>query len=207
MLSFEILIAFFSASILLSLAPGPDNIFVLNLGMTRGIKAAIITTLGLCTGLIFHTSAAVFGISLILISWENLFNLIKYLGAIYLLYIAFNIFIHRNSSLNFDNKNSTKELKKLYIKGFFMNILNPKVSIFFLAFFPQFVNESLGNIQIQMMILGLVFIVMTIFVFSSIGISANIFSKKIVENINALKYLNIVTSFILFIMSIKLAFL
>lgn len=198
---------FIITSFFLCLAPGPDNIFVLNLGMTRGIKAAIITTLGLCTGLIFHTSAAVFGISLILISWENLFNLIKYLGAIYLLYIAFNIFIHRNSSLNFDNKNSTKELKKLYIKGFFMNILNPKVSIFFLAFFPQFVNESLGNIQIQMMILGLVFIVMTIFVFSSIGISANIFSKKIVENINALKYLNIVTSFILFIMSIKLAFL
>lgn len=196
---------FIIASFLLCLAPGPDNIYVLTQGMTKSKKAAIVTTLGLCTGIIIHTSAAAFGISVIFQTSELAFNLVKYIGAAYLLYIAYQAFRHRDDKLDLTAQNSSNELKKLYIKGFFMNVLNPKVSIFFLAFLPQFVNPELGNIPMQMIILGLVFMALTVVVFSSIGIAGNMLSSKLMENPSISKILNILTSFVLGALAVKLA--
>lgn len=127
---------FIAASFLLCLAPGPDNIYVLTQGMTKSKKAAIITTLGLCSGIVIHTTAAAFGISVIFKTSEIAFNIVKFAGAAYLIYIAYQAFKYRNTPLDLTVQNSGGELKKLYLKGFFMNILNPKVSIFFLAFLP-----------------------------------------------------------------------
>lgn len=196
---------FIIASFLLCLAPGPDNIYVLTQGMTKSKKAAIVTTLGLCTGIIIHTSAAAFGISVIFQTSELAFNLVKYIGAAYLLYIAYQAFRHRDDKLDLTAQNSSNELKKLYIKGFFMNVLNPKVSIFFLAFLPQFVNTELGNVPMQMIILGLVFMALTVVVFSSIGIAGNMLSSKLMENPSISKILNILTSFVLGALAVKLA--
>ncbi len=196
---------FIIASFLLCLAPGPDNIYVLTQGMTKSKKAAIVTTLGLCTGIIIHTSAAAFGISVIFQTSELAFNLVKYIGAAYLLYIAYQSFRHRDDKLDLTAQNSSNELKKLYIKGFFMNVLNPKVSIFFLAFLPQFVNTELGNVPMQMIILGLVFMALTVVVFSSIGIAGNMLSSKLMENPSISKILNILTSFVLGALAVKLA--
>jgi threonine/homoserine/homoserine lactone efflux protein len=196
---------FIAASFLLCLAPGPDNIYVLTQGMTKSKKAAIITTLGLTTGLIIHTSAAAFGISLIFQTSEVAFNIVKFAGAGYLLYIAYQAFKYRNAPLDLSTQNSNSELKKLYLKGFIMNILNPKVSIFFLAFLPQFVSTSSGNIPLQMIILGLVFMLMTIVVFSLIGIAGNLLSSKLLEKPSIVKYMNILTSFVLASLGIKLA--
>lgn len=199
------LLLFVGASFLLCLAPGPDNIYVLTQGMTKSKKAAIVTTLGLCSGLIIHTSAAAFGISVIFQSSEIAFNIVKYLGAAYLLYIGYQAFKYRNEALDLRTQNSSPELKKLFVKGFIMNILNPKVSIFFLAFLPQFVNTQSGNIPIQMILLGLIFMLMTVIVFSSIGIAANILSSKLLEKPSIVKYMNILTSFILVSLSLKMA--
>ncbi|WP_321313482.1 LysE family translocator [Halarcobacter sp.] len=196
---------FILASFLLCLAPGPDNIYVLTQGMTKSKKAAIVTTLGLCTGLIIHTSAAAFGISIIFKTSEIAFNLVKFIGAAYLLYIAYQAFRHRNEPLDLSVQNSKTELKKLYVKGFFMNVLNPKVSIFFLAFLPQFVSTQNGNVPLQMIILGLIFMVLTVIVFSAIGIAGNILSSKLTKNPNIVKYMNILTSFVLGSLAIKLA--
>lgn len=196
---------FIIASFLLCLAPGPDNIYVLTQGMTKSKKAAIVTTLGLCSGIIIHTSATAFGISVIFQTSELAFNLVKYIGAAYLLYIAYQAFRHRDDKLDLTAQNSSNELKKLYIKGFFMNVLNPKVSIFFLAFLPQFVNPELGNIPMQMIILGLVFMALTVVVFSSIGIAGNMLSSKLMENPSISKILNILTSFVLGALAVKLA--
>ncbi|WP_320035686.1 LysE family translocator [Halarcobacter sp.] len=196
---------FILASFLLCLAPGPDNIYVLTQGMTKSKKAAIVTTLGLCTGLIIHTSAAAFGISVIFKTSEIAFNLVKYVGAAYLLYIAYQAFKHRNEPLDLSVQNSKTELKKLYLKGFFMNVLNPKVSIFFLAFLPQFVSTQNGNVPLQMIILGLIFMLLTIIVFSVVGIAGNILSSKLTKNPNIVKYMNILTSFVLGSLAIKLA--
>lgn len=196
---------FIIASFLLCLAPGPDNIYVLTQGMTKSKKAAIVTTLGLCSGIIIHTSAAAFGISVIFQTSELAFNLVKYIGAAYLLYIAYQAFRHRDDKLDLTAQNSSNELKKLYIKGFFMNVLNPKVSIFFLAFLPQFVNPELGSVPMQMIILGLVFMALTVVVFSSIGIAGNMLSSKLMENPSISKILNILTSFVLGALAVKLA--
>lgn len=196
---------FIIASFLLCLAPGPDNIYVLTQGMTKSKKAAIVTTLGLATGLIIHTSAAAFGISVIFQTSELAFNIVKFAGAAYLLYIAYQAFKYRNEKLDLSAQNSTKELKKLYVKGFVMNILNPKVSIFFLAFLPQFVNTQAGNVPMQMIILGAIFMALTIIVFSSIGIAGNLLSKRLLENPNIVKYMNVLTSFVLVGLGIKLA--
>ena len=205
MIDFTSLYMFIAASFLLCLAPGPDNIYVLTQGMTKSKKAAIITTLGLCSGIIIHTSAAAFGISVIFQTSELAFNLVKYIGAAYLLYIAYQAFRHRNDKIDLSVQDSNNELKKLYVKGFFMNVLNPKVSIFFLAFLPQFVNPELGNVPMQMIILGLVFMALTVVVFSSIGIAGNMLSSKLMENPSISKVLNILTSFVLGALAVKLA--
>ncbi|MCP4969194.1 MAG: LysE family translocator [Arcobacter sp.] len=205
MIELSNLYLFLLASFLLCLSPGPDNIYVLTQGITKSKKAAIVTTLGLCTGIIFHTSAAAFGISMIFKTSELAFTIVKYAGALYLIYIAFQTFKHRNEAIDLSVQDSSEELKKLYIKGFIMNILNPKVSIFFLAFLPQFVKVSSANVPLQMIILGLIFMFMTIVVFSSIGIAGNILSYKLLEKPNIVKYMNILTSFVLVSLGIKLA--
>ncbi|QKF80651.1 LysE family translocator [Halarcobacter ebronensis] len=198
---------FIIASFLLCLAPGPDNIYVLTQGITKGKKAAIITTLGLSTGIIIHTSAAAFGISIIFKTSELAFNIVKYLGAAYLLYIAYQAFKYRDEPLNLDVKTHEKgHLKKLYLKGFFMNVLNPKVSIFFLAFLPQFVSAQNGNIPLQMILLGVIFMILTIVTFSVIGVAGNILSSRLIQKPKIVKYMNIMTSFILGGLALKLAF-
>jgi threonine/homoserine/homoserine lactone efflux protein len=199
------LLLFIVASFLLCLAPGPDNIYVLTQGITKGKKAAIITTLGLCSGLIIHTTAAALGISVIFKTSELAFNIVKYLGAAYLLYIAYQAYKHRNEPLNLDVKSSKKQMKGLFMKGFIMNILNPKVSIFFLAFLPQFVNVNEGNVPMQMIILGIIFMIMTILVFSTIGVVANALSTKLLSKPSIVKYMNIATSFVLVSLGLKLA--
>lgn len=197
---------FIAASFLLCLAPGPDNIYVLTQGMTKSKKAAIITTLGLTTGIIVHTTAAAFGISVIFQTSEIAFNVVKYVGAAYLLYIAYQAFKYRNTPLDLSVQNASSELKKLYVKGFFMNILNPKVSIFFLAFLPQFVTPANGNVPLQMITLGLIFMALTVVTFSSIGIAGNMLSAKLLEKPSIVKIMNILTSFVLGALAVKLAF-
>ena len=199
------LLLFIGAAFLLCLAPGPDNIYVLTQGMTKSKKAAIITTLGLCSGLIIHTSAAALGISVIFKTSELAFNIVKYAGAAYLLYIGYQAFKYRNLPLDLNVENSSSQLKKLFVKGFIMNILNPKVSIFFLAFLPQFVNTQTGNVPMQMITLGIIFMIMTVIVFSSIGIAANVLSSRLQSNPKIVKYMNIMTSTVLVGLGIKLA--
>ncbi|RXI44654.1 threonine transporter RhtB [Malaciobacter mytili] len=206
MIELSNLYMFIVASLLLCIAPGPDNIYVLTQGMTKSKKAAIITTLGLCTGLIIHTGAAAFGISMIFKTSQLAFNIVKYIGAAYLLYIAYQAFKYRNEPLDLTIKASKKDLKALYIKGFFMNVLNPKVSIFFLAFLPQFVSVENGNIPMQMILLGVIFMILTIIVFSIIGIAGNLLSSKLLQKPNIIKYMNIMTSFVLVSLGLKLAF-
>ena len=199
------LLLFLATSFLLCLAPGPDNIYVLTQGMTKSKKAAIITTFGLCSGLIIHTSAAALGISVIFQTSQMAFDIVKYAGAAYLLYIAYQAFKYRNEPLDLSVQNSSSELKKLFFKGFIMNILNPKVSIFFLAFLPQFVDTQAGNVPIQMITLGIIFMIMTVIVFSSIGIAANLLSSKLQKNPSIVKVMNILTSTVLVALGIKLA--
>ena len=130
----EILISFIGASMLLTIMPGPDIIYVLVQSATNGKKYGIATSLGLVSGIIVHTSLVAFGVSAIIKQSESIFFMIKLFGALYLLYLAY-ITYKSNDEVLLNTKAEKKGLLKLFKQGFIMNVLNPKVSIFFLAFF------------------------------------------------------------------------
>lgn len=169
----ETLIAFITVSALLTIMPGPDNIYVLVQSITNGKKYGVVTTLGLATGIIIHTSLIAFGVSELLKKSTTIFFIIKLLGALYLFYLAFKVY-KSSAKIDLENSNASKKsLFALFKQGFFMNILNPKVTIFFLAFFPGFINNSLPNIKQQIFVLGFIFMILTIVIFSSIAFLAS----------------------------------
>ena len=204
MLSIEILIAFFSASLLLALVPGPDNIFVLTQSIFQGKKSGLVIMLGLCTGLIFHTLAVTFGVAVIFQTSVIAFTILKIVGAIYLLYLAWQIFNAPTEKIDNKNNSISIDYKKLYYRGIIMNITNPKVSIFFLAFLPQFTNPALGTVSLQMLFLGALFIIATILIFGSIALLSGSLSKVFNKSEKSQKFLNKLASFVFLGLAIKL---
>lgn len=167
----ELLLSFFGASVLLILMPGPDNIFVLTESLTRGSKTGISISVGLASGILIHTVAAATGLSIIIQKSAVAFSVIKYLGAGYLLFLAYKAAQEKRPALDLKrNKIKTeKSFFHLIRIGFLMNILNPKVALFFIAFFPQFVSKDGYGIIIQMILLGGIFMVLTLLIFCSIA--------------------------------------
>jgi threonine/homoserine/homoserine lactone efflux protein len=170
MIAAESLFLFCITSIILSLTPGPDNIFVMTQSALFGRKAGIFITLGLCTGLIFHTSAVALGVAALIQTSAIAFTLLKIAGALYLSYLAWQAFTATAAKLDSTQSNSLT-VQQLYRRGIIMNITNPKVTIFFLAFLPQFVTTS-NNITLQIIILGGVFMLIAMIIFSLIAILA-----------------------------------
>ncbi len=161
------LLCFLGASVALTIAPGPDNIFVMTQGIARGRKPAIVIALGMCSGISVHTTAAAFGISAVFYSSVVAFNLVKYAGAAYLLYLAWKTLKERSAvrlALADD-----RAAPALFKRGFIMNVLNPKVAMFFLAFLPQFVTPNSPHFALQMLLLGCIFMVQAVAIFSLIG--------------------------------------
>ena len=185
----EVLISFAIATAILAISPGPDNIFVLTQSIVNGKKYGIATVLGLMSGCIVHTSFVAFGVSAILKKNENLFFIIKLFGAAYLLYLAYKVYNSDAKIVLFSPKTQKKSTLSLFKKGFLMNVLNPKVTLFFLAFFPQFLFSNTMATEIQFYILGLIFILISFIVFASIAILAGNISKYIKQYANIGVYL------------------
>lgn len=181
----EQLIPFLTASILLTLSPGPDIIYVLVQGITNGKKHGIVTALGLVSGIIIHTSLVAFGISAIIKQSEILFLIIKILGAAYLFYLARKVYQSDASIKVNASEAKTKALSGLYKKGFLMNVLNPKVAIFFLAFFPGFLWEPEGNTVLQFYLLGFLFMLQALIIFSAVAILAGKISHYLQRHPNS----------------------
>lgn len=191
----ETLISFVLATLALACSPGPDNIFVLTQSIVNGRKFGLATVYGLMTGCIIHTTLVAFGVSEILKRNESLFFVIKLLGAGYLLYLAFMVF-KSSSDIVFSTDNvQQKTTFQLFKTGFWMNVLNPKVTIFFLAFFPQFLFSSEISTVIQFYVLGGLFILTSFVVFSTIAILAGSIAEYTKTHKNAgvfFKWLQIV---------------
>jgi len=191
----EQIIPFLTASIILTLSPGPDIIYVMVQGMANGKKHGIVTALGLATGIIIHTSLVAFGVSAIIKSSETLFFIIKLFGALYLLYLAYRVF-KSNPQIAYSAEGiKQKSLFSLFKQGFIMNVLNPKVTIFFLAFFPGFLWEPVGNTVLQFYVLGGIFMLQTILIFGSVAILAGKISTYLKQHKRSgliLKWLQII---------------
>ncbi|MDG5469868.1 LysE family translocator [Deltaproteobacteria bacterium IMCC39524] len=169
MLSNETFSAFFLASTLLAIAPGPDNVFVLTQSALHGKRSGLVVVFGLCTGLLVHTAAVAFGVSVIFQASTLAFALLKIIGAGYLVYLAWLIFRATPEQIRMQC-GQQKSLGTLYRRGIIMNVTNPKVSIFFLAFLPQFADPGRGPISLQMVALGGIFITATILVFGAMAL-------------------------------------
>lgn len=166
----NLLLAFVGASVLLTVMPGPDNILVLTESITKGKRNGIALSLGLSIGVLIHTLAATTGLSLLIKNSATAFQIVKYAGAAYLFYLAFLALKEKNNHNNSLKNQPAFNFWKLARKGFFMNVLNPKVSLFFIAFLPQFISESGFNISIQLIIMGIIFMVQAFIIFSLIAI-------------------------------------
>lgn len=162
-------LCFLGASVALSFAPGPDITFVITQGISRGRKAAIVSGLGMCSGISVHTTAAALGISAALYASATAFTVLKFAGAAYLLYLAWKALKEPLSPQITARKADAQPWVSLFRRGFMMNVVNPKVGLFFLAFLPQFVSQNEGGIALQMFLLGLVFMVQGAVVFSLVG--------------------------------------
>lgn len=191
----ETLISFVLATLALACSPGPDNIFVLTQSIVNGRKFGLATVYGLMTGCIIHTTLVAFGVSEILKRNESLFFVVKLLGAGYLLYLAFMVFKSSSDIVFSTDKVQQKTTFQLFKTGFWMNVLNPKVTIFFLAFFPQFLFSSEISTVIQFYVLGGLFILTSFVVFSTIAILAGSIAEYTKTHKNAgvfFKWLQIV---------------
>lgn len=185
----ETLSVFLMASVALAFAPGPDNIFVLTQSAMHGRIAGLLVTLGLCSGLIFHTAAVALGVAAIFATSVVAFTILKMVGAAYLLYLAWKAFRSASTSLPSDQHPKTPGLK-LYLRGVVMNITNPKVAIFFLAFLPQFADPARGDVTFQFFSFGAVFIVATMVVFGGIAWFAGTLGERLAGSSRAQSILN-----------------
>lgn len=179
-----LLLSFTLASLLLALAPGPDNIFVLTHSALYGARSGIAVIVGLCLGIMVHTLCLIVGISALLAAYPTLLLFIKLLGVAYLSYLAYQAFLAALKAQGMSTNHSQKlESKALIKRGFFMNITNPKVQLFFLSFFPQFLPpDAQGlNLALQILILGLIFALATLLVFSIIALSSTLLRSAFVS--------------------------
>ena len=181
----ETLITFLLASFTLTISPGPDILYVISQSIIKGKKSAFMISLGLTTGLLVHTFLVAVGLSVIISQNENILNMIKLLSVFYFFYLIVMVFLKRKDNLKQSEEGFSENQFK---KGLIMNLLNPKVSLFFIAFFPNFLFHDQFSNQIQFLILGLIFWLQATIIFLLVSVFsskfASISSKKSFVNKN-----------------------
>ena len=194
-LNYDILASFIGATAALAMAPGPDNMYVLMQSLVHGKKYGMATVLGLVSGCLIHTSLLAFGVSALIKQHAGIFFIIKLFGAAYLLFLAYNVF-KLNGTLELSEKGIPKKnTMALFKQGFLMNVLNPKVSIFFLAFYPGFLFSDALSLTLQFYVLGFLFMGVSFVIFSALTILSGTISERIKENVHLgvyIKWLQIV---------------
>lgn len=165
MFDFSYWLVFFSAALALNLAPGPDLIYILSRTIAQGRSIGIASSLGVCSGALVHVIAAALGLSAILAASATAFSVVKYVGAAYLLYLGIQSFRSAGASLDVEKSDAPAVSPwQAFRQGMLVDILNPKVAIFFMAFLPQFVRPEIGHTSGQLLGLGTLVIFVAIVV-------------------------------------------
>lgn len=199
------MIYFLTASILLTLAPGPDILYLLTKSLSDGAKSGIILACGLVSGIVFHTTLVMVGVAALIKSSATALLLLKIFGAAYLLFLAFGAFKSARAKKQLEMSNEKLAIKKplsLYKRGVLMNVLNPKVLLFFLAFLPQFVD--LNGSSLQILFLGVVFAAQALIIFSIIALFAGRVRNLILRKKNIGQILNFVEAAVLTLIAVGL---
>ena len=195
---------FILSGVLLNITPGADTLYILGRGMSQGKKSAIISALGISTGCLVHTILAAFGLSAILEKSIFAFNLIKWTGAMYLIYLGIKSFKSKGLIIENEEINSKISSKKIFLEGVLTNVLNPKVALFFLSFLPQFIatNNSYGSLPF--LILGFTFIITGTLWGLFLSLSSAMVTQKMKENNSISLRLNKITGIVFIALGIKL---
>lgn len=188
----DVAIGFFGIAVLLALSPGPDNLFVITLSALRGVRAGLWVVLGLCSGLIVHTLAVAWGVAALFAASATAFTVLKLLGAAYLLYLAWGAWNALASVVDDSGGPSVPDMTPMqaWLRGVIMNLTNPKVILFFLAFLPQFSNPARGSVAVQTFLLGLIFILAAGLTFSTLALLAGSIGRKLQRSASAQTWLN-----------------
>ena len=200
---------FLTASILLTLAPGPDILYLLTKSLSDGAKAGIILACGLVSGIVFHTTLVMVGVAALIKSSATAMFLLKIFGAAYLLFLAFGAFKSARAGKKISLAHADKNFSSaaLYKRGVLMNVLNPKVLLFFLAFLPQFVNLSADGASLTILFLGVVFAVQALIIFSGVAFFAGRVRNLLLRKRNVGQLLNFVEAAVLAIIALTLILL
>ncbi len=198
--------AFLLASLLLNLTPGADTMYILGRSISQGKKAGLLSALGIASGALVHCLFAALGLSILLAKSAFAFQIVKYAGAIYLIYLGIKM-LRSSSKQSFEFKKELSDInyKKIYISGIFTNILNPKVAFFFLAFIPQFINESYSTSPTPFIILGLTFVTTGTIWCLILALFSSKLSNKIRQNYRFKIWLDRITGSLFIVLGIKLA--
>ncbi len=189
MLSLQTALSFFGVSLLLGITPGPDNVFVLVQSATYGKRAGMLVVLGLCGGLVVHTTAIALGLAAVFAASETAFVLLKFAGAAYLAYLAWQAFRAPGAGSS-DAPAPALRPGQLWLRGVIMNLTNPKVVFFFLAFLPQFVDPRIGSVAWQLGQLGGIFILATLLSFGAISYFAASLGQSLRGSARAQQWMN-----------------
>lgn len=195
---------FLLSGILLNITPGADTIYILTRSVSQGRRSGIISVLGIGTGCLVHTIMAGLGLSIILAKSALAFNIIKYIGAAYLVYLGIKSFLSKTSLTDIDNKANQKSFKKIYFEALLTNTLNPKVALFFLAFMPQFINPANTFGSVPFFILGSTFAFTGVTWCLLLVLFSSIATKKLREHNNISLFLNKITGLVFVALGIKL---
>jgi threonine/homoserine/homoserine lactone efflux protein len=176
---------FVAASLAVIVAPGPDNIYVLTRGVAHGREVALASAWGMCSGLLFHTTLAAVGLSAILVRSAVAFSVVKYAGAVYLVYLGLRALLNKEGFVPSAEEAPAARLRSFYFRGLTMNLLNPKVAVFFLAFLPQFASPSeatTGGVALRLVAFGLIFALLSVVVFSAIALFSGVLGDRLSRN-------------------------
>ena len=195
--------AFLVASFLITIAPGPDIIFLITQSLSNGKKAGVATAMGLASGNLVHTLAAALGISVVFQTSPTAFELLKIAGVCYLLYLAYRAITASDDTGTMPTQHYA-HTTSLYMRGVLMNVLNPKVALFFLAFLPQFVDRNIAPVWQQMLLYGIAFTLLVVIVFGSIGLFAGSIKDKFFTGQRKLRLFRWLTAAVFIALALRL---
>lgn len=190
MFGIENYLGFILTGILLNITPGSDTMYIITRSVSQGKKAGLYSVLGIVSGILVHTVLAALGLSIILANSPLAFTIVKYVGASYLCYLGFKMLTSKSASVIADSLPNTEKLtqaktlnyKQIYRQGVLTNTFNPKVALFFIAFFPQFIDPSYAHSTLSFLILGLIFALTGLIWCLCLALLASRFSEKLREN-------------------------
>ena len=207
MLGIENFMTFMVTALFFIMTPGIDTVFVLNKSIGQGRKSGIVSAMGINTGILTHTFLSAIGLTVLIAKSAIAFMVIKYIGAAYLVYIGVKKYMDTSALFTEQTVSEAKNSSKNdFWSGFFTNSLNPKVALFFLAFFPQFITPSKLEDPVPFVLLGITFAIIGVIWYVTLTMFASTFSTKIKGNPNSGIWLNRVSGFVFVLMGLQIAF-